>query len=48
MGSKMGLWGYEHTFPTAASPKRTNFTLLLGLGAGLAPASAIESLDVGS
>lgn len=34
----------SHTFPTAASPRRTSFTLLLGFGAD-APESAIADFE---
>jgi hypothetical protein len=35
----------ERTFPTAASPRRTNLTLLLGLGVAAAVESAMEGED---
>ena len=38
-------WGFQDTFPTAASPRRTSLTLLLGLGAEVCCVSAIALLD---
>lgn len=45
-----GVWvgGVQDTFPTAASPRRTSLTLLLGLGAEVCCASAIALSDFGS
>ena len=48
LGRRNGDAAGERTFPTAASPRRTSLTLLLGLGALGAGESDIAMLLCGS